>query len=155
MTALSDLVGEFMLDGVDFYQEPSGDWKDDASVCRFRLDGKTYCAIEDPSDGYRSSMAELLEGNADMMNTFPPVRVRGIHFSRDSEEWRSDECDILKLIDMETGEVVLEVGTANTDDYYPSFVASFNPKAMVHNAPAAPPTPQFNATTSHPLFGKF
>ena len=42
--------------------------------------------------------------------------------------------DILELIDVVTGKLVLEVGTDYSDDYYPSFVANFNPEAMALNS---------------------
>ncbi len=35
--------------------------------------------------------------------------------------------------------VVLEVGTDNSDDYYPSFVANFQPENMATNASASEP----------------
>jgi hypothetical protein len=40
----------------------------------------------------------------------------------------------LHLIDVETGGVVLEVGTSYSDSYYPSCVMNFNPENLVHNA---------------------
>jgi len=43
------------------------------------------------------------------------------------------ECDIIRFIDKTTGLVVLEIGTTNTDDYYPSFVGIFNPQNMAVN----------------------
>lgn len=65
-------------------------------------------------------------------NRFPPVRVVGV-YKRDGD-W-GGACDILQLVDVVTGQVVLEVGTDNTDDYYPSFVADFRPQAMAVNHP--------------------
>lgn len=135
MPELKDLVGEHVLDGVDFYTERQpGSYADtdDASVCRFRLDGVVYCAIEDPSDGYRSCMRELAVGSKDRMkNVFPAIRVIGRYVSKDEDSY--NEHDILELVDAITGRVVLEVGTHNADDYYPSFVANFDPTAMSTN----------------------
>lgn len=125
---LKDLVGEHILDGVDFSNEKVKTWRDefeDCQVCRFRLDGTVYSAVEDPDDGYRSSMNELtVDEAADIKNQFPACRVLGRHRTN----------DVLELIDVATGKVVLEVGTDNTDDYYPSYVASFHPEAMAINA---------------------
>lgn len=133
---LKSLVGLKMLDAVDFANERRQRWGDeweDCNVCRFRLDGKTYLAIEDPRDGYRSSLASLSEyvNEVPMQNVFPHVQVMVIHRTKGSYGHDSDK---LELIDVKTGQCVLEVGTDNSDDYYPSFVASFHPEAMATNA---------------------
>ena len=123
---LKDLVGEHILDAVDFSDEFGM-----SQAMRFRLDGKVYTVVEDPGDGYRSSMKEISVGDEGMTNTFQPVQVIGLHHS-------VYECggssDILELIDAETGETIIEVGTDNeTNNYYPIFVASFHPEAMRFN----------------------
>lgn len=136
MTELKDLVGLHMLDAVDFETISVPEWEgadtfEDASTCRFRLGGVVWAAVEDPSDGYRSSMRELrLLNDAPMVNAFPPVQVLAVH--RAKRGW--DAADVLELIDTKTGQTVLEVGTDNTDDYYPSFVADFRPEALSLNA---------------------
>lgn len=128
---LSDLVGEHVLDAVDESNElvnTYGDYFEHANVIRFRLDGICYTATEDPNDGYRSSMNEIFVSDGkDMKNVFPPVHVVGRH--RTEAEYGGVD-DVLELIDVEDGEVILEVGTSNTDDYYPSFVACFRPGKM-------------------------
>lgn len=136
MTELTDLIGRRRLDAVDFdsekVKELYGDEYEDASVCRFRLDGVVYVTIEDPSDGYRSSMRDLVVANdSNMKNVFPAVDVIGKHRTG-GEYGRVD--DVLELVDALTGKVVLEVGTDNVDDYYPGFVASFHPENMATNA---------------------
>lgn len=137
MTNLTDLLGERMLDAVDFTCEKIHQYSDeyeDASVCRFRLDGVVYMAVEDPNDGYRSSLGSLIVPNDKTMgNVFPPVAVIGRMMADDEYE----KHDVLEFVDAFTGKVVLEVGTANTNDYYPSFVASFHPEAMATNADKA------------------
>ena len=136
---LAALVGLKVLDAVDFTNERrqrySDEWED-CQACRFRLDGKVYVAIEDPSDGYRSSLASLSEyqDECPMQNAFPPVQVLARH--RDKSAYH--DADILELIDVATGKTVLEVGTDNSDDYYPSFVASFSPENMATNSPGGP-----------------
>jgi len=40
------------------------------------------------------------------------------------------ENDTLEFINSKNGEVVLEVGTDNSDDYYPCFVANFYPEKI-------------------------
>lgn len=133
---LTDLIGRRRLDAVDFddekIKEYYGDGYEDSSVCRFRLDGVVYIAIEDPGDGYRSSMRDLVIANdANMKNAFPAIDVVGRH--RTSGEYGRVD-DVLELVDAVTGKVVLEVGTDNVDDYYPGFVSSFHPENMATNA---------------------
>lgn len=133
---LESLVGARRLDAVDFENEKIkelyGDGFEDSSVCRFRLDGIVYVAIEDPSDGYRSNMRDIVVANdVRMVNEFPAVEVVGRMRTRSEY---GDVDDVLELVDAYTDRVVLEVGTGNTDDYYPYFVASFHPEAMATNA---------------------
>ena len=130
---LVSLVGEHLLDAVDFSNEQVKTWGDEFEPCqvmRFRLNGKCYTATEDPDDGYRSSMKDLVVSDCvEMKNVFAPVRVIGRH--RTAGSYGAE--DVLELIDAKTGKTVIEVGTDNSDDYYPGFVANFNPEAMVLN----------------------
>jgi len=130
---LDSLVGEHTLDAVDTFVQSVNTYGtnfEDASVIRFRLDGVTYTAIEDPSDGYRSSMESLfVSTDAEVNNVFPPNRVVG----RKKENDQYAVNNTLELVDAVTGKVVLEVGTDNTDDYYPSFVSAFWPEHMAVN----------------------
>jgi hypothetical protein len=130
---LDSLVGEHMLDAVDMFSErikQYGNNFEDCSIIRFRLDGKVYTATEDPSDGYRSCMGTLfVSADEPMRNVFPPICVT----ARKRENERYQINDTLELVDDVTGKVVLEVGTDNTDDYYPSFVGSFSPENMATN----------------------
>ena len=132
---LKELVGEHMLDAVDFSDEQVKTWGDQFEACqvmRFRLDGKVYVAVEDPSDGYRSCMNDLaVADDATMKNTFSPVKVIGRHREKGNY---GEADDVLELIDAGTGNLALEVGTVNTDDYYPCFVAAFHPEALTPNA---------------------
>lgn len=116
---LSDLVGKHTLTGCD--QAGVGD----ANAFVFVLDGVAYRAQEDGNDGYRSALGEIAIVTDPVVNTFPPVEVIG----------RLDKgSDILELIDTVTGKTVIEVGTADADDYYPSYVANFTPENMATNA---------------------
>jgi hypothetical protein len=139
---LSDLDGKkCQLDAVDFstesIKEKYGDSYEDCNVMRFRLDGIVYTAIEDPSDGYRSAMREInVDKNAVIKNTFSPVAVSCEYVKSGLSEY-SDACDILLIKETRSGRVIIEVGTDNTDDYYPSFVASFKPQ-NISPAPTKP-----------------
>lgn len=126
---LEDLVGEHILDGVDMFDERVklswGDEYENCEMMRFRLDGIIYLAIQDPEDGYRSSMDKIVISETPMKNTFQPQRVIGRLRTKGTY---SQVDEVLELIDVHTGKTVLEIGTANTDDYYPYFVATFSPE---------------------------
>jgi len=135
---LKDLVGEHILTGVDFSEEDVPTWFDEeefenCSVCRFELDGVVYAAIEDPCDGYRSSMREVQVGGS-ISNKIPPHKVICRHIESRDDGFGSSECDTLQIIDCKTGKIVLEVGTDDIDDYYPGYVARFSPESLAVNA---------------------
>jgi len=121
---LKDLIGSHRLDAVEF--SISGD----SQVIYFRLDGQVYAATEDPDDGYRSLMEDIQMVDKKMSNTFEPIEVFGYHISNNT----LNDTDILELYDVITERLVLEVGTDDSDYYYPLFVARFYPEAMVINA---------------------
>ena len=123
---LKDLAGLHKLSGVDFENikvDKYGSFED-ANTIRFCLDGKIYVAIEDPSDGYRSSMKDIVVSETTIKNKFSPVKVTGIYREREGY----NQCDILELVNINNGKTVVKVGTDNNDDYYPSFVSEFYPE---------------------------
>lgn len=123
---LTDLVGEGFLTGAEFGSVTIQRWCGDesAGTISFTLDGVTYTAQEDPDDGYRSAMESLKASVQPLKNFFAPVRVIG----RMEADTEYENNDVLQLINAATGEIILEVGTGNTGDYYPYFVARFNPE---------------------------
>ncbi len=131
---LKDFTGAKVLDAVDFLVEKTVNYCDeteDCQVCRFRLDGIVYVAAENPSDGYRSMMKDLvIDNEATMKNVFVGCDV----ICRHIQKGEYDDHDILALVDAKTGKTVLRVGTGNYNDYYPYFVAEFDPTAMAVNA---------------------
>jgi hypothetical protein len=133
---LKDLIGLHQLGGVDMSSDPLSKWsgreRDDYEQCEvinFVLDGKTYTAIQDPDDGYRSHMREIMISDYHVSNVFPPIQVLGIM----RESYRGDEHDIIDFYDTKNAKLVLSVGTKYTNDYYPSWVAEFNPVNMSIN----------------------
>ena len=132
---LKDFTGTKVLDAVDFLVEKTINYcneTEDCQVCRFRLNGVVYVAVEDPSDGYRSMMNELtIDNDATMKNVFVGCDVICRHIEKGDYE---DDGDILELVDTKTEKVVLRVGTGSCNDYYPYFVAEFDPTAMASNA---------------------
>lgn len=131
---LKELVGDHTLSGVDTGILRSSHYGEDlvAQQLIFLLDGLAYQASEDPEDGYRSSMKELVVVEASRVaNVFAPVAVRGVYLTVDPS---GQECAVLQFLDGVTGLVVLEVGTYATDDYYPYFVGKFTPEHLAVNA---------------------
>jgi len=127
---LQDLVGLHELTGVDrgnIQRSEDSYWTRDAKSLQFTLDGKTYTAIEDPNDGYRSMMNSLTMTEGEhTTNRFPPQRVMAA--MRKDGDFSKNK--VLDLIDTQTGMVVLSVGTENTNDYYPCCIMQFNPENM-------------------------
>jgi hypothetical protein len=66
-------------------------------------------------------------------NTFPGIRVVGKKM--DNGTYHAN--DVLQLIDAANGNVVLEVGTADADDYYPCCVMSWHPDRLAVNGAKA------------------
>lgn len=129
---LKDLVGLHELSGVDTATEKVtkwGNYDEDANVVRFVLDDKTYKAVEDPGDSYRSYCEELIVCDEVVSNIFPPQKVLGKMKDNSAHEVN----DTIQFIDVVTGKVVLEVGTDNTDDYYPYCVMNWWPENLACN----------------------
>src|ERR1035437_3425986 len=128
---LEDLIGSHELSGIDETSEEMGGWNHDesVSVILFILDDITYKAVEDPDDGYRSYMKELVRCDDKVSNVFPPQKVFGK--MKGSEEWCVNAT--IQFFDSETTKLVLELGTDNTDDYYPYCVMHWHPENLSIN----------------------
>lgn len=138
--SFSSLIGHHVLDAVDENSEhiknEYGSGYEDCRVIRFRLDGVVYAAIEDPDDGYRSSLDRIVILEEPMTNVFTPIDVI-VYIKTKTIDEKSGEEDgdvsILEIVDRKNHKTVLEVGTDNTDDYYPYFVGVFSPHNMSTN----------------------
>lgn len=130
---LKDLIGPHELSGIDMTTEyrDTGYQQENVTVVRFILDGITYVAIEDPDDGYRSFCTELGVSSDIVTNTFAPQAVIGR--MKCQSEYRTS--NIIEFLDMVTGKVVLELGTENTDDYYPCCIMHWYPENLACNKP--------------------
>ena len=130
---IKSLVGKHTLSGVDEITRKIknyfGDSFESCQCINFVLDGKTYTAIEDPDDGYRSALDKIIESNEKIENTFAPVEVIVLY----REKYQYGECEILDFVDIKNGKRVLEIGTEDTDDYYPCFVACWMPENLSIN----------------------
>lgn len=118
--SLESLVGPHVLTGVDTDLRESKYRAPD--YIAFTLDGHTYLATEDPEDDYRSSMQSIELTDTPTKNTFVGVEVLG--------RMSSSGYPILELLNAKSGKVILEVGTDNADDYYPSWVARYSPENL-------------------------
>jgi len=131
---LESLVGKHTLTAVGSGTESIKDWGDRFEDCQsltFTLDGVTYSAVEDPDDGYRSSMRYLKVTDARPEYAITPHEV--IATMRGKDEY-GDDNDVMDFADAVTGKVVLSVGTLRIDDYYPAFVAEWTPQNLAANA---------------------
>ena len=127
---LKDLVGEHLLSGLDTFVKPKErHYDDDAQGFRFILDGVTYEALEDPSDGYRSYLKELDISNEKVSYTFPAQKVFGN--MKDNSSYALN--DVIQFKNVDTQEIVLEFGTDNHDDWYPSCVLGWYPENLPIN----------------------
>ena len=123
---LESLIGMRVLDAVGeaigYEAGGRGDDSADARVFYARIDGAIYRFTEDTNDGYRSCLREVVIVDDAPIVPFPPMTV--------SVHWHPapHEDDVIYFVNEATGLVVLEVGTRNFDDYYPSFVSHWVPE---------------------------
>jgi len=131
---MQSLVGKHLLSGVDESQLEVKHWGnvENCQCINFILDGITYTAIEDPSDGYRSAMEKIIVSGTKVTNVFEPVEVV-VSYREKTEGYFNGKCDILDFTDTKSGKRVLEIGTDNSDYYYPSFVACWTPENLSVN----------------------
>lgn len=125
-------------------------WDDEAEYLLFVLDGVSYKAVENPGDGYRSNLAYIVVDDEvpiqATLSSFPPQKVYAKmltpedELAQNNDRWEYSfehkENDILIIYDAETRLPVIEIGTTNTDDYYPCWMCRYNPEHMAINLPA-------------------
>jgi hypothetical protein len=124
---LQDFVGKTYLFDARGEGEvrPEYEWNSPANAYAFRFDGRIYLVREDESDGYRSSHDDVREATEEDLGTitmveFPtPLVVHCVH--RTAGEYGARDDDVLVVINDATDLVIMEIGTTNADDYYPSF----------------------------------
>lgn len=130
---LKDLCGQHVLQGVDYnitYTRETWDGSaEDVTGVLFRLDGVSYLAIEDPDDGWRSRCEELVVVETIPRHTIPDAQV----VCSMMEDSLLERNDVLVVRDSQTGEIVLEVGTMNWDDWYPYCHFEYRPENLACN----------------------
>lgn len=128
--SLSSLIGLHTLTAVEYGSVLNED-NERCNTFSFTLGGKTYTALEDPQDGYRSCMQQLTVSKQYLCNLIPPTRVLTVYGVEDKYTEASQR--LLWFYSVETGKVVLEVGTDWSCGYYPTFVANFRPRNLPCN----------------------
>lgn len=123
----TEFVGRHTLSGAEpGYETEKGEWGDSLPNLAFILDGKTFTAVEDPDDGYRSYLRDVREGGT-CNNTFEGEEV-------DIQQVEGDQYfEGIVAVVVATGQEVLRIGTNNYDDYYPCCVLEFRPQALAAN----------------------
>ena len=122
---LDDLVGNHTIDARGEYIVKAKErYDEDSLVVLLRIDGTVYAVQEDADDGYRSCMREIrVATDEDMAEAklaeFAPIEVVCVR--------RQEDEDLLAAKIAGTEHVLFEIGTDEHDDYYPAFVASWNP----------------------------
>jgi hypothetical protein len=132
---LKDLVGDHILSGVEigaltrktYYGE------EHCNYIKFTLDGVTYSAIEDPDDGYRSYMEELVVSEGPCKIKLPNIEV----VCKMEDDTYYEKNDVLLFFDVLSGKEILAIGTKNYDDYYPYCRLDYHPENMYCNRKAA------------------
>lgn len=134
MSELKDLVGEH-----EFTLVPKLDVRHpisvDANGAMFGLDDTIYLIFEDENDGYRSSAGPLLsfKGSAYQLGGSYHEYLKERVLCEHETQGEYGENDVLRVISIATGRVIFRVGTTNVDDYYPSFVAEWQPENLSAN----------------------
>lgn len=129
--SLGQMCGKHILTGAGYCQREGQHYWESYAAGWFVLDGIKYIAYADPSDGYRSCMDELVACEPQSKDhLFEGVEVLC------KMNYSGKEClhsVILEIYDANNHEIILSVGTDNTDDYYPQFVFEYIPENMACN----------------------
>ena len=117
---LKDLKGKHTFTGVEFGTMKM-DWGE-VNTVKFQLDGVTYVAVENPSDGYRSYMEDLYTCDDKIANPIPETDVVCVH--------KATHDDILEVNDVRNGKTILRVGTENFYHYYRVCIFEYSPENL-------------------------
>ena len=123
---LQSLTGKHILSGIETGCVGYGE----ANYVKFTLDGVTYLAVEDPEDGYRSYMEDLVIEDSSCKIRLPNIEV----VCHMMEDGRYERNNVLVFVDARNGKTILKIGTENYDDYYPYCVMDYRPENMSCNS---------------------
>jgi len=131
---LADLLGMHALHGIARDVVAVGRYNETVQRVVLLIDDFVVEFLEDAEDGYRSSLGKatryqsVSRYNAECDGvSFAPIHPALIVTFRHRADGRFGKADAIYAIDERTGLVVLDVGTDDIDDYYPSFVFEWNP----------------------------
>lgn len=135
--SFESLLGEHRLMGVAMVTRPVSDPEDSGNGIAFNLDNIAYVCWEDSNDGYRSSMGALMQVPVEDIRMLSQVAgqfgkgipVLARMMPNDPGTWDGKN-DVLEFVDTRNSEVILRVGTENTDDYYPSAIMNWLPERI-------------------------
>lgn len=122
---LKDFTGVGYLSGIDSLTvglERDENTNRSANAYVFIWNGKSYTVYEDPDDGWRSYLGEITQTKIKVRNTFPPQKVFGVAVK-----------EMLYLVNYDTQELLLELGTDHSDDWYPHVVMRWYPQNLTVN----------------------
>lgn len=127
--SLTSLVGLRTLRGIGraLVEVPWGGGNETVTQVVLDIDGLLYELTEGANDGYRSSLSSVRSVRMTPLSIAPidpPLVVQVNHRTAGSY---SGKCDAIYMINEATGLVVLDIGTDNVDDWYPSFVFTWDP----------------------------
>lgn len=132
ISELTDLAGEYTL-----YKIAIDPCSHVQGVMMY-LDGALVYITEDEGDGYRSyhNTPIIFEGSCSAFDKIFNSKTGDLPFIRRKviithktdnlgEDFYGDGSDAIQVHDKETGKLILNVGTANIGDYYPSYIQGY------------------------------
>ncbi|MFW6028786.1 MAG: hypothetical protein ACOCRO_00885 [Halanaerobiales bacterium] len=127
---LEDFECQHFLSGVEFDSTDPRSGSDENKANRMTLiiDDIPFGFVEDPTDGYRSSMKCVELSDAVVRNTFNPILLNFTYWDEEHHELLVAHLPNIQEKKLETA--VLQVGTDNTDDYYPCYVDYWSPEKL-------------------------
>jgi hypothetical protein len=127
-----DLHGEWNLHSID----PSPNHPFDKAATGFAFticEPEQFCnfytviVFEDPDDGYRSTANNPIIVFDDLLYDTPTRTIINIPVL--IAPMTSDvACEGIQIQDRRNGKIILRLGTNNTEDYYPFFIAEWTPE---------------------------
>jgi len=116
---IKDLVGVYKFSGFDRTAI------NNSCIVTIILNDNNYSFIEDPQDGYRSSLRKILVNEFTVKNKFEPQDILCV-----TNEFNDE---LLIGYDLKTAKIVFKVGTDYQDSFYPIFVDKYYPENMFIN----------------------
>lgn len=112
------------LSGVEIHETVNED-NEIYTTLSIILNDAVYTFIEDPQDGKRSRLGEvILDEVLTLSDTFEEQSVSGEFIDDGSYEYG------IKFHNMRTGEIIIHVGTIDIEDTYPSFICDYFPENL-------------------------